>query len=95
MKKSSTKKKRIIADRIVGFARYQYAAIRSLIMPNSTDNHIHNQLTSKFVYMIQRDDIGDGAYNRWSRKGGKGMNQSDCRKVIRVIRNHVNVTMEG
>ncbi len=95
MIKASTKKRIPGLCRLTQFIKYQVAAVCTLVAPKQTERHLHDHLGKLFVYVIEEDDVGAGVYKRWNKKGGKGMNQADCRKVISAIRKSVNIVMEG
>lgn len=90
MKKIDAEKVNVIVDRINLVVLFISAAVISLFNPRKAAAELHRALCKRYLYIIERDDIGDGAYKRWM-KGNDKMNQADCRKCLNVIRDHFKI----
>lgn len=73
------------------FLMFQLAAFSCLFLHKKTVSKIHNKLMSRYMYIIERSDIGEGTYKRWLKSHGDRLNQSDCRKLLSIIRGYFKI----
>jgi hypothetical protein len=104
MRKLNNPKARInklnwLLRRIACFARYQYAAWRSLVTPNNTDSHVHNALQNQFILVVEKDDIGPAVHERHKRfiatGGNSKLHKNDMKKLMQAVQSCVNFLVEG
>ena len=90
MKKIDSEKVNGFVDRFNLVVMFVTAAVLCLFSPRKAAAEMHRALCKRYLYIIERDDIGGSAYRRWM-KGNDKMNQADCRKCLDVIRDHFKI----